>query len=86
MRILTPILYVLYKDKSDSWRVQAVPAGLGSFESRKKLPLEWNGLRDDILSEKAGIPRCIFVHATGFIGGNECFEGALGMAVKALEG
>ena len=29
----------------------------------------WRGLRDNELSEKSGIPGCIFVHASGFIGG-----------------
>jgi uncharacterized UPF0160 family protein len=28
---------------------------------------------------------CIFVHASGFIGGNKTYEGALAMASKALE-
>ena len=85
MRIPNSVLYVLYQDKGESWRIQAVPASLGSFQSRKKLPLEWNGLRDKELSDKAGIQGCIFVHATGFIGGNESKEGALLMAQRALE-
>ena len=86
MHIPNTVLYVLYQDRGDSWRIQAVPVSLGSFQSRKKLLLEWNGLRDNELSEKAGIAGCIFVHATGFIGGNESKEGALLMAQKALEG
>lgn len=81
-----PILYVLYADQGGSWRVQAVPERLGSFHSRKKIgPEGWHGLRDDALSTTIGIPGCIFVHATGFIGGNKNKEGALAMAIKALE-
>jgi uncharacterized UPF0160 family protein len=55
-----------------------------SFESRKALPDPWRGLRDDALSEKTGIPGGIFVHASGFIGGNATKEGALSMAKLAL--
>ena len=56
----------------------------GSFESRKALPAEWRGFRDDQLSEVSGIPGCVFVHASGFIGGSQTYEGAVAMAKKAL--
>ncbi|KAG8346627.1 putative Uncharacterized protein family (UPF0160) [Trypanosoma vivax] len=75
------VLYVLFADKS-GWRVQAVPKDTSSFDSRKPLP--WRGLRDAELSEASGIDGCVFVHASGFIGGNRTYEGALQMAVKAL--
>ena len=42
------------------------------------------GLRDDVLSEKSGIEGCIFVHASGFIGGHKTKEGALAMSFAAL--
>lgn len=42
-------------------------------------------MRDDELSKIAGIPGCIFAHASGFIGGNKTQEGALQMAVKCLK-
>ncbi|KAJ3219831.1 hypothetical protein HDU67_009019 [Dinochytrium kinnereticum] len=77
-------VYVIYPDESGKWRVQAVPITPDSFESRKPLPEPWRGLRDDALSEKTGIPGCIFVHASGFIGGNSTKENALRMAVDAL--
>lgn len=54
------------------------------FESRKALPSPWRGLRDE-LSEVAGIPGCVFVHMSGFIGGNQSYEGALAMARTALK-
>lgn len=63
-------IYVLYPDETaNNWRIQAVPVGPDSFESRKALPEAWRGLRDDILSETSGIDGGIFVHASGFIGG-----------------
>ncbi|KAJ3774926.1 GAMM1 protein [Lentinula raphanica] len=78
--------YIVYPDEfSGNWRVQAVPVSPESFESRKALPEKWRGLRDEVLSETSGIPGCIFVHASGFIGGNKTKEGALQMAKIALE-
>ena len=40
-----------------------------SFASRKALPEAWRGIRDDELSKLSSIEGCIFVHASGFIGG-----------------
>jgi len=84
LKVATPIKYVLYADDSKQWRVQAVPVRTDSFESRKPLPEAWCGLRDDVLSKESGIPDCVFVHASGFIGGNKTLEGAKAMAVAAL--
>ncbi|KAK9896456.1 GAMM1 protein [Cystobasidium minutum MCA 4210] len=78
-------LYVLYpEDSGGKWRIQAVPVSSDSFSSRKPLPEAWRGIRDQALSDLSGIPGCVFVHAAGFIGGNETKEGALQMASKAL--
>jgi uncharacterized UPF0160 family protein len=77
--------YVIFADSAGSYRVQTVPKQGGKqFEARRDLPQEWWGIRDDALSQKSGVPGCIFVHATGFIGGNKTLEGALAMAAKAL--
>jgi uncharacterized UPF0160 family protein len=64
--------------------VQAVAVSPESFESRKALPSAWRGLRDDELSKETGIPGCVFVHMSGFIGGNSTFEGALAMVRSTL--
>ncbi|KAL8832315.1 MAG: hypothetical protein Q9170_004927 [Blastenia crenularia] len=82
------VLYVLYPEsleKNAKWRIQAVPVGKDSFESRKALPEAWRGLRDEELSAKAGVEGCVFVHASGFIGGNMREEGAREMARQAVE-
>ncbi|GFQ03155.1 upf0160 protein [Phtheirospermum japonicum] len=85
LKINPPIKYVLYEDeRSKSWRVQAVSVAPDRFESRKALPAQWRGLRDDELSKGSGIPDGVFVHMSGFIGGNKTFEGALAMAKAAL--
>eukprot|EP01042_Synura_sphagnicola_P004657 gene4657-5913_t len=44
------VLYCLYGGSGADWRVQAVPVSAHSFESRKKLPSAWCGLRDEALS------------------------------------
>lgn len=82
------VQYVLYPEKPTpeaKWRIQCVPVSKDSFQSRKPLPEEWRGFRDEELSAKSGIEGGVFVHAAGFIGGNKTFEGALAMARKALE-
>ncbi|KAJ7169872.1 GAMM1 protein [Mycena filopes] len=77
-------IYVVYPDDGGSWRVQAVPVSSDSFDSRKALPEVWRGLRDDALSAASGIDGCVFVHASGFIGGNKTKEGAMKLATAAL--
>lgn len=78
------IYYVLFADK-DSYRIRAVPDQPGSFGNRLALPQEWRGKRDSELSEVSGIKDCVFVHNSGFIGGNKSFEGALQMARESLK-
>lgn len=80
------VLYVVYRDTmKQSYNVQCVPVAKASFESRKPLPDKWRGLRDEELSEVAGIEGCVFVHSSGFIGGNKTHQGAMQMAIKALD-
>jgi len=77
--------YVVYPDElGGNWRIQAVPISPDSFISRKPLPEAWRGIRNEQLSEVSGVPDCIFVHASGFIGGNKTQAGALKMARLAL--
>jgi uncharacterized UPF0160 family protein len=65
--------------------VQAVSVAPDRFESRKALPEKLRGMRDDDLSKETGIPGCVFIHMSGFIGGNKTYEGALEMARAALK-
>ncbi len=84
----TQVLYVLFPESGEEgsrWRIRAVGVEGDSFENRHPLPAAWRGVRDSQLSEVAGVPGCVFCHASGFIGGNETFEGALEMARKAVE-
>lgn len=82
------VAYVLYPEgrhEGAKWRIQAVSVTKESFESRKPLPEAWRGFRDEKLDEVSGIDGCVFVHASGFIGGNKTFEGAMRMALRGLE-
>ncbi len=49
------------------------------------MPEHWRGVRDADLSKVSGIDGCIFCHASGFVGGNETYEGALKMARASLK-
>jgi uncharacterized UPF0160 family protein len=82
------VLYALFAESGEAdskWRIRAVSLEPGSFENRKGLPEAWRGVRDDDLSKVSGIPGSIFVHASGFIGGNATFEGALQMAKQGAD-
>ncbi|XP_068172503.1 MYG1 exonuclease [Antennarius striatus] len=85
LQVEKPIKFVLYADQNGKWRVQCVPAGLNTFQNRLSLLEKWCGVRDEALSELSGIKGCIFVHAGGFIGGNQTQEGALEMARRTLQ-
>ena len=56
-----------------------------AFTNRLGLLEPWRGLRDAALVAACGIEGAKFVHAAGFIGGHETYEGALAMAVKTIE-
>lgn len=84
-KITGTIKYAVFQDSSSSWRVQCMSVSPDSFENRKSLPEPWWGKRDADLSALSGIPGCIFVHATGFIGGAQTKESALKMAIAGLE-
>lgn len=82
------VLYVLFAEngeKDSKWRIRSVSRESGSFENRKDLPDAWKGVRDEELSKVSGVPGGVFIHASGFIGGNKTFEGALEMAKKAVD-
>ena len=78
-------LYALFADTKGGWRIRALPVAPGSFDTVKPLPKPWCGIRGEELSKLCGVEGCVFVHAGGFIGGNATYEGALAMAIKAME-
>lgn len=80
------ILFVIYERKDSTWTLQAIPLNEhNSFTQRLPLPESWRGLRDEQLSSIVGIPDCIFVHATGFLGVHKTRAGVLQMAKLAMK-
>ena len=78
-------LYVVYPSPTGQWRIQTVPAELGSFEDRKSLPKPWAGLSGEELKEVTGIDDAMFCHNGLFIAGAESFESTMKMASIALQ-
>ena len=72
-------------NNGEGYRVQGVPIHKGSFVCRKLLAKNWRGLTNVALINESGILGSIFVHATGYIGGNRMRNKAIEMAVKSLE-
>ncbi|XP_075228230.1 MYG1 protein-like isoform X2 [Lycorma delicatula] len=85
LNVKPQIKFVIFIDVQSKWRVQAVSLNTGSFILRLPLCEEWRGLRDEELSKISGIDGCVFVHHSGFIGGNKTRNGVLQMAIKTLE-
>jgi len=82
------LLYAIFNDKKDQngmWRILCVPEQPKSFINRLSLPEAWRGLRDQELETACGVAGANFVHASGFIGGNNTREGALAMVELALK-
>jgi len=77
-------LYMVYPSSSGQWRIQTVPAELGSFDDRKPLPKQWAGLSDDALKEVTGLDDAMFCHNGLFIAGCKSFESTMKMAAMAL--
>lgn len=84
-KLETLVKFVLYEDIRGMWRVQAVTAEGTLFTNRLGLPEPWRGLKDADLCAAVGLDGCKFVHNAGFIGGHDTYEGALTMALRALE-
>jgi uncharacterized UPF0160 family protein len=81
------VLYVLFPENDtpeSKWRIRSVSIASVSFKNRKDMPDAWKGLRDEELSKVSGISGGVFVHASGFIGGNQTYDGTLQMAIKSV--
>ena len=78
-------MFASFTDQNGTWRVLAIGVKDEGFKSRLPLKEDWRALRDSDLVAKSGIEGCIFVHASGFIGGNATKEGALQMAIETMK-
>ena len=78
-------LYVIYPSQSGQWRIQTVPAELGSFEDRKSLPKAWAGLNGEELQQATGLEDAMFCHNGLFIAGCDSLESTMMMAEMAIQ-
>lgn len=80
-------LYVVFPDPTGSWRVQAVPVGIGkeSFDLKAPLPDNWRGKTQKELSVLTNCQEVIFCHNAGFIMGAKTYESALYCANLAVQ-
>lgn len=77
------IIYVIFKDLVDGYRIQAVSEP-DSRESKKEFPREWAGKDPEIINSLVDIDDAIFVHPGGFIAGTGSLSSAIKMAELAL--
>jgi len=76
--------YVIYKGERES-RIYTIPKVIGKFGIKYPLHSDWRGLVGDELDKISGIPNCVFVHSSGFTGGNTTLDGAIEMCKKSLK-
>lgn len=77
------IIYVIFKDLVNGYRVQAVSEP-DSRESKKPFPEEWAGKDAEVINELVDIDDAIFVHPSRFIAGAGSLSSAVKMAELAL--
>ncbi|KAK1347216.1 UPF0160 domain-containing protein [Hamiltosporidium tvaerminnensis] len=70
--------------ESNNFRIYAFQVERYKFKSKIALRKEWRGLRGAELKNVCKIEGCVFVHATGFTGGNETLKGAIKMCNGSL--
>lgn len=79
------LLYVIYQDTTEKWRLKAINKSLGSFEYRKFLPESWAGKNNEELAEVTGVSDAYFCHRHLFTCGAGSKEGVLALAKIAIE-
>jgi uncharacterized UPF0160 family protein len=79
------VLFVIYPDLHEGYRIQSVRKQLHSFAARKDLPASWAGLEREKLNAVIGIDDAIFCHPARFIAGAKSWESIEKMAQIALE-
>lgn len=81
------ILYVvaLGKINSEMWRILATRNNMHSFETRKKLPESWAGLKDEEFEKVSGVEGAIFCHRALFMAVANSRIGAIKLAEIALD-
>lgn len=79
------VLFAIYKDVNNGYRIQVVPKKLGEFAAIKDLPKEWAGKSDEEIVKATGVADAIFCHPGRFIAGCASYSGIMKMAQMAIE-
>ncbi len=79
------VLFAIYKDMNNGYRIQVVPKKLGEFTAIKDLPEEWAGKSDEEIVKATGVADAIFCHPGRFIAGAASYSGIMKMAQLAIE-
>lgn len=79
-------LYVVSPERGETgnWKVEAVRSARHSFQSRKYLPESWAGKQGEELAKVSGVSDAYFCHNNRFIAGARSKEGALALALLAV--
>ncbi len=78
-------VYIVYPNSASSqWKVECVPKGPTTMESRKLFPEFWRGLRDEEFARTSGANDGEFCHPSGFLLGTGSRKTAIELAKKSL--
>ena len=79
------LMFVIYPRESDNfWTACTVRKDEKKFESRKKLPSSWGGLKDAELQKVTGVPDAVFCHRALFMAVAKSKDGAIKLAELVL--
>jgi uncharacterized UPF0160 family protein len=70
--------------QNNTWKVEIIRDEPYSYKSRKSLPKEWAGLVGAELAKVTDVPDAVFCHRSYFMAVARSREGALALALKAL--
>ncbi len=76
------VIFVVYRRNDGRWGLRAVQDA--GYVSRKPLPVDWGGKRDEELQKLTGVRDALFCHGGLYMAVTETKEGALALAKLAL--
>lgn len=79
-----PLFVIAPRMENGNWKVNTITVHPRTFESRKRLPAAWAGLRDQELETVTGVSGAIFCHNARFLIVAKTKEAAMALAQKAL--
>ena len=79
------LLYTVFCAPNGTWNIRAVPKEKGSYETKKPLPKQWEGLRDEEFEAVSGVKGAAFCHNNLHLCGAYTKEAALELLKMALD-